>query len=69
MTSFSIREFNLEYMLYRINIQTKYFDNFAQKALDETPEIPLNEYVWYFCPLEYRVVDIQVAYYQHCEKY
>jgi hypothetical protein len=38
MTSFGIREFNLDYMLFKINYQTKYYDyNFAQNSLEETP--------------------------------
>jgi hypothetical protein len=33
MTSFGFREFNLEYMLFRINFQTRYSDfNFCAKS-------------------------------------
>jgi hypothetical protein len=42
---------------------------YVQRALDETPEIPPNEYIWYFCPLEPAVVDIQIAYYMHWRDY
>jgi hypothetical protein len=70
MISFGLTEFNLEYMLYRINFQTKYsYFNLGQKALDESPEIPSNEYIWYGFPLELRVIDVQIAYYIHWEYY
>jgi hypothetical protein len=70
MTYFGLTEFNLEHMLFRINFQRKYSNfNFAQKTREETPEIPMNEYIWYCCPLEMRAVDIQIAYYQHWQKY
>jgi hypothetical protein len=46
MTSFGLTEFNLKYMLQNIYFQTRHSHfNFAQKALDESPGIPLNEYI------------------------
>jgi hypothetical protein len=53
MTSFGLVQFNLNYMLQRINFQRMYADvySFTQKTLEETPEIPLNEYIWYAWPL------------------
>jgi hypothetical protein len=70
MTCRGLIEFNLEYMLFRINIKKKFpsFD-YTQKALEEIPEIPANEYVWYFCPLEIRTVDIQIVYYLHWQRF
>jgi hypothetical protein len=70
MTSFGLTEFNLKYMLQNINFQTRHSHfNFAQKALDESPEIPLNEYIWYVYLLEMRIVDVQIAYYIHWKDY
>jgi hypothetical protein len=69
MTSKGFAKFDLDYMLFRLAMNEGIPYNYAQKALDESPEIPPNEYVWYFCPLEPLIVDIQIAYYLHWEHY
>jgi hypothetical protein len=70
MTQKGLINFDLDYMLYRINFNDRYAPyNWSQKALEETPEIPENEYIWYFCPLEPHTVDIQIAYYIHWKYY
>jgi hypothetical protein len=46
MTSFGLIEFNLNNVLFKTNFIRKYADfNFTQKALEEIPEIPPNEYM------------------------
>jgi hypothetical protein len=50
----------LDYIIYRINSNKKWAP-YTQKAIEKTPEIPENEHVWYFCPLEPLTVPIQIA--------
>jgi hypothetical protein len=69
MTSFGLLEFNLNYVLFKTKFMRSAGFNFTQKALEETPEIPPNEYVWFGCPLEMRAIDIQIAYYHHWQHF
>jgi hypothetical protein len=69
MTYKGMITFDLEYMLHRINFNNRYAAySWSKKALEETPEIPENEYIWYFCPLDPQIVGIQIAYYIHWER-
>jgi hypothetical protein len=36
---------------------------YSKKALEETPDLPMNEYKWWGCPLEVRTIDTQIWYY------
>jgi hypothetical protein len=42
---------------------------FTQKALEETPDLPPNEYKWWGCLLEYESIHTQIVYYQHWRRY
>jgi hypothetical protein len=56
--------FNLKYMLRNINKGIAY----SKKALDETSDLPMNEYKWWECPLELASISPQINYYMRWER-
>jgi hypothetical protein len=71
MTIKGFVKFDLEYMLNGINEMNKRKNPYGniQFALDEAPDIPMNEYIWYCCPLEPEIGVIQLYYYSHWMNY
>jgi hypothetical protein len=70
MTYKGLITFDLNYAMDGLNSNKKWPPyNYTQKALDEIPEIPENEYIWYLCPLDPETVDIQIVYYVHWKYY
>jgi hypothetical protein len=62
--------FNLNYMLSRINERNMHsIGKKIQNALEETPNIPLNEYFSYGYPFDIYIIDAQIRYYCHWVKY
>jgi hypothetical protein len=70
MTVKGLNKFNLDYVIERIKgAKILWVTNWTQKAIDENPEIPINEIRWYFCALEVKAYRLQINYYYHWMKY
>jgi hypothetical protein len=70
MTFRGLIKFDLDYVIERTTFSRKFLVmNCRQKAIEESPEIPMNEYRWYFCPLEVSTCQMQIGYYSHWMKY
>jgi hypothetical protein len=69
MTERGLVKFDLQYMLNGIQNMNKRKDPYEniRIALDDSPEIPDNEYIWYFCPFDDDTTTMQNLYYIHWE--
>jgi hypothetical protein len=69
MTIIGLVKFDLNYVIEQSRIIKRIWSiNYTQKAIEETLEIPMNEYRWYFCPLEPTLCRMQIDYYIHWVK-